>query len=195
MSSTNRSDSRDEHISDFYVTPLNPIKDFLNKFEQVHPEFKDLQTSVILDPCAGGDDTHEMSYPKVLKLYGYENIHTMDIRDSSKADIIDNYLFNFEVKNKFDVIITNPPFNIALDIINKALSDIKDDGYVVMILRLNFFGSKSRKEFFQTNMPNYCFVHSKRISFLDNGKADSIEYGHYVWKKNEKVDYTKLYLI
>ena len=75
-----------------------------------------------------------------------------------------------------------------------------------MILRLNFFGSQSRQKFFAENMPKYCFVHSKRISFfpedfeLDGkvykkGSTDSIEYAHFVWQKNYKQDYCKTYVI
>jgi len=44
-------------------------------------------------------------------------------------------------------------------------------------------------------MPSYVFVHSKRISFTDNGKTDSIEYAHYVWKKGECPKFSKLMVI
>ena len=36
-----------------------------------------------------------------------------------------NYL-QIDCKDKYNVIITNPPFNISLDIIKKALDDVKD---------------------------------------------------------------------
>jgi hypothetical protein len=63
-----------------------------------------------------------------------------------------------------------------------------------MLLRLNFFGTKIRKPFFTENMPKYCFIHHKRISFT-NGGSDSIEYAHFVWQKGHKTNYTKTYLL
>lgn len=34
MSSTNRSDARDSHIADYYVTPKKPVTDFLKQFQK-----------------------------------------------------------------------------------------------------------------------------------------------------------------
>ena len=51
------------------------------------------------------------------------------------------------------MIITNPPFNIALDIIKKAIDDVKVGGSVIMLLRLNFYGSAKRKEFLKKICP------------------------------------------
>lgn len=114
---------------------------------------------------------------------------------------------------KPNIIITNPPFAIATDIIEKALQDVDDDGYVIMLLRLNFFGSQSREWFFKKYMPEWAFVHHIRIGFTDKkdkdgytifdkggvpkrGSTDSIEYMHAVWhKSNLKPKYTKLVLI
>jgi hypothetical protein len=81
-----------------------------------------------------------------------------------------------------------------------------------MLLRLNFFGSQERKSFFDKYMPEWAFVHRKRISFTDKkdkdgyvvldkyghakrGSTDSIEYMHAVFKKGYKPEYTKLVII
>lgn len=190
MSSTNRSDARLKHIADYYVTPVNRIVDFLNEFNKCDDVFRN--DVLILDPCAGGDDDNEMSYPVALKTLNPKlNIDTCDIREDSRSKIKGDYL-KLNCKNKYDVIITNPPFNISLDIINKALSDVKEGGYVIMLLRLNYFGGKVRQGLFKKHMPKYCFVHSKRMSFTQNGKTDSIEYCHMVWKKGECPEFTLL---
>lgn len=82
-----------------------------------------------------------------------------------------------------------------------------------MLLRLNFFGSQERKQFFDSYMPEWCFVHRKRIGFTDKknengyvilndktglpkrGSTDSVEYMHCVFKKDSKPDFTKLVII
>ena len=149
----------------------------------------------ILDPCAGGDLQHEMSYPKALHDFGFKGqITTIDIREDSKADIKGNYLEQ-NCKEQYDIIMTNPPFNQALEIIDKALSDVKDNGFVVMLLRLNFFGSKARKEFFDKYMPKYAFVHSRRMKFTNTIGTDSIEYMHACWQKTKFPKFTHLKII
>ena len=47
MSSTNRSNSRDEHIADYYVTPIDKIEEFLQEFIKVEGDiFKDAKILV-----------------------------------------------------------------------------------------------------------------------------------------------------
>ena len=194
MSSTNRSNSRDEHISDYYITPIQSITHFLNEFLNDNP---DVFKGIILDPCAGGDEKHLMSYPvalkQVLKKDTYD-LKTIDIREDSLAEIKGDYL-EIQLSYKPDIIITNPPFNIARNIIEKALNDVKDGGYVIMLLRLNFLGSKQRFDLWQTNLPKYIYVHHKRMSFQDNSKTDSIEYAHFVWKKGCNEGFSQLKVI
>ena len=191
MSSTNRSNSRDEHIADYYVTPIDKITYFLEEFEKVETMDKNIN---ILDCCAGGDINHPMSYPEALKLKDFRNITTLDIREDSLSEIKGDYL-HIDYKNKMDMIITNPPFSLALDIINKSLEDVKEGGFVIMLLRLNYFGSKNRKELWERHMPKYCFVHHRRMSFTDDRKTDSIEYAHFVWQKGYNEQFTQLRVI
>lgn len=193
MSSTNRSDSRDLHIADYYVTPIHTIIDFLNEFIKYEPF---AFNGMILDPCAGGDKKHPMSYPEALKQFGMynKNIITIDIREDSLAQIKEDYL-EVSYCDKFNMIITNPPFNIARNIIDKALIDVKDRGFVIMLLRLNYFGGKLREELWKTHMPKYAFVHNKRLSFTDDGKTDSIEYMHCVWQKGYYPEFCNLKVI
>jgi len=125
MSSTLRGYER--HKSDYYITPVDEIIKFLNEFKEIEK-----LNGFILEPCAGGDKNHKMSYPQALKKAGIKdnNIKTIDIRKDSRALIKKNYL-KMEVKDDFDIIITNPPFKIARKIIEKALKDVKNGGYVI----------------------------------------------------------------
>ncbi|MFA5935160.1 MAG: hypothetical protein WC827_04740, partial [Candidatus Paceibacterota bacterium] len=52
MSSTNRSEARDSHIADYYITPQKPIGDFLKKFCEHENIDLSQQRELILDPCA-----------------------------------------------------------------------------------------------------------------------------------------------
>ena len=195
MSSTNRGGYR--HNLDYYVTPVNEIEKFWKEFNNKN----DLSgIKLIVDSCAGGDSKHEMSYPSVINkmLLNDHDLITLDIRNDSLAqykpvDYLKCNILDY-VSKKPQMIISNPPFKNAFEFIQKALDDVCDDGYVVMLLRLNFLGSKVRNEWLRNNMPSEIYVHSKRMSFTDNGKTDSIEYAHFVWRKGYK-GVTRLYLL
>ena len=217
MSSTKRSNSRDGHIADYYTTPVKDVELFLKAFND-KIQF-DWNNSIIVDSTAGGnlktdkEAYHPMSYPVAIKnVFGECDVRTYDIREDSLAEHKCDYLkTNLGYTPK--MIISNPPFFNSIQIIEKAIEDVDDDGYVVMLLRLNFFGGQNKEEFFNKYMPEWCFVHHKRISFTDKkdaagftiydkngvpkrGGTDSIEYMHAVWRKsNLKPEYTKLVLI
>jgi len=193
MSSTNRSNARDAHISDYYVTPIPEVVKFIEEFRKLEPNAFD---GYILDPCAGGRVEGEpMSYPEAMIQCGIDghNITTVDIREDSRAHVIGDFLE--QPPGHFDVIITNPPFGIALDIIKKALDDVKPNGWVVMLLRLNFLEGKARKEFWEKQMPKYIFVHHKRMSFTEKGGTDSIAYAHFVFHKGYQGKSSQLFII
>lgn len=193
MSSTSRGYNR--HKSDYYITPIHNILEFLKEFQKVEPSFY-REDAVILDPTAGGDAINPMSYPTALIDFGFRaaQVKTIDIRDDSPAEVAADYL---QTKIDYEpfIIITNPPFFLAKEIIQKALNDTMDGGYVIMLLRLNFFGSKDRKSFFDKQMPKYSFVHHRRMSFTNDGNTDSIEYQHCVWQKGHYPSFTKLKVI
>lgn len=193
MSSTNRTNASERHISDYYVTPQKDILDFFQHWikdecEDDSQDFismcRDLQDIVWRDPCAGGDSLNEMSYPAVLENeLGAKYVQTIDIREDSLAETKGDFL-EMEVGD-VDITITNPPFNLAQQIIEKALTTTQKNGYVIMLLRLNFLGSKSRKPFWDKYPAHRIYVHHKRMSFKEGGGTDSIEYAHFVWKVGE----------
>lgn len=216
MSSTNRTNSKDRHIADYYATPQKPIFDLFNAmrdhwatcalFNAEDNNFR--EENVFFDPCAGGNldnDISEytpMAYPYAISKFGTNKIYTNDIRPDSLAVSKKDYLQMPTVYGRSHIIITNPPFDQAQEIITKALNECFEGGFVIMLLRLNFFGAAKRKSFWKNNMPVVTFVHSDRIGFKSNYKdpkerrgTDSIEYMHCVWKVGVKQDHTELILI
>ena len=197
MSSTNRHNAEKRHIADYYVTPVKDIIIFLGALDE--EVSLDIWDKTILDPCAGGDLSHDMSYPKALREYyaipdDWNGIKTIDIREDSLAETKCNYI-ETKLDYKPFLIISNPPFNQAMEFIKKALDDVEDGGYVAMLLRLNFLETKARKDFFDNYMPTWIFVHHKRMSFTDAGGTDSVAYCHMVWKKNDYPKFAKIRVI
>jgi hypothetical protein len=199
MSSTNR--GRERSKFDYYVTPPEAIRHFLKHLhEDVTVPFVG-PCPTVLDPCAGGDAESPMSYPLALTPYEY-SIYTVDIREDSRADRKANYLDMDRVDvSDFcggelpDIIISNPPFDLASEFIGKALHDAKFGGLVIMLCRLNFFGSGKRFPFGQNFLPAFTYVHSERMSFTKDGRTDSIEYAHMVWTVGTYPKFSKLRVI
>lgn len=136
MSATNRGAKRIE--SDFYPTPTETIDNFLKNYDIG----KDL---AILEPCAGNGNIIES-----LKKQGCMNIDAVEIRREEAENLIDKLgvghvaicdfltMNNKFLANKYDVIITNPPFNQAQEFVEKCLEIVKPNGTVIMLLRTNF---------------------------------------------------------
>lgn len=94
-----------------------------------------------------------------------------------------------ELFEKFDVSITNPPFSIAMSIIQKSITISK---LTVMLLRLNFWGSGDRQSFLAENPPDTFVLPNRPVFALNQyGKpgTDSPEYAWFLW--GEYADGTK----
>jgi hypothetical protein len=188
MSSTNRGSVR--NASDYYRTPVSAIELFLLEWAKDEPKLREVRH--VFDPCAGG----RIEQGKIIEHMPYviacqcssvfaddfeNHIETMDIRGDSPADIVRDYLDSQPAKTP-DLILSNPPFALAMEFIQKALQDVKPGGFVVFLLRLNFFETAKRKAFMQSTPPYRAYVHSERMSFTADGKQDSIAYCHMVWQ-------------
>lgn len=195
MSSTNR--GYDRHASDYYITPIHRIEEFIEEFNK-HEQVFNQSEKVILDCCAGGDSINPMSYPTALvnKEVNENSIRTIDIREDSQAETVGDFL-KMKLDYKPDVIITNPPFVLAEEIIKKSFELVENGGWVIMLLRLNYFEGKKRFEglWKDVGLPKYTFVYHRRLSFTADGRADSVAYAHFVWKKGENPEFTKLKVI
>lgn len=142
---------RQEH--DFYATPTKTTKAILDKVP--------LEGSIL--ECAAG-----MGHiSKVLKKYYPNN----ELISTDKYDYgygvtgIDFLTHNYG--RKFDNIITNPPFKLALPFVERALELSNDK--VLMLMKIQFLESKSRREFLENSPLKYVYCFSERQATMRNG--------------------------
>lgn len=163
MSSTNRGSHRAHR--DHYDTPEYTIQSLLDVHSIEYPA---------LEPCAGNLAISNMLTEGL--------VHTNDINERSPAkrhvDYLDKIGFRFF---GYKTIITNPPFRIAQQIIERALEDVLEGGEVIMLLRLNFLGAKIRKQFWQDVPLKTVYVLSRRPRF--HGSGDSVEYAWFIFER------------
>lgn len=90
-----------------------------------------------------------------------------------------------------DIIITNPPYSLAMEFLRKSLGEAHT---VVYLLRLNFLGSLARKPFWDEHPPTHLFTITPRPRFV-NGGSDSCEYGWFVWDRGGRVLTDRRFLV
>jgi len=154
--------------SDFYRTPAHAVYGLLNK---------EGFTGDIWE-CACGDG----AISKVLKDSKY-NVFSSDVNDYGYGDVLD-FLKTSTVK---DNIVTNPPFNQALEFVikSKELAKYK----IAMFLKTSFLEGAKRYNMFQDTLFPLRTVYqfSKRVSFgKDDGthkNGGMIAFAWFVWER------------
>lgn len=79
------------------------------------PEIDIHKKDSILEPCAGAGDI-----TKVLREFGYNNITQCDINPQKDDIIKQDFIKDYSEKDKVDHIITNPPFKLSMEFMQKA---------------------------------------------------------------------------
>ena len=156
---------------DYYQTPPWAIEALLNveKFE-----------GSIYEPCSGAG-----AISKVLESNGYDVISSDFRTDDNVYGVRGVDLLKVENVNKVENIVTNPPFCIAQEIIEKSLTLTSKK--VVMLLKLTFLESERRKEFFENTPLARIYVFRKRITMYPEGEekpknSGTVCYCWYVWE-------------
>lgn len=165
---------------DFYATQDKTTKAFLDVFK--------LNGSILEPACGMGHIS------KVLKeYYPKQEVVSTDLFDRGYGQSDVDFLTH-EFNRKFDNIITNPPFQFAKEFVNKGL-EISNDK-VIMLLKIQFLESQSRKEFLKNSPLKYIYVFSERQSTLKDGLevnpvtgkkwSTTLLLAWFVWEKGYK---------
>lgn len=163
-------DTGERNDWDFYPTPGFMTRSLLN----FHPA---IIGSKVLEPCSGGD-----AITAVLRRAGCE-VLTNDIDQRHQAmthwnAALDEYWRVWAPK--VDWVITNPPFNHALDILRGALEHA--DLGVVMLLRKTFLEPTEERGAWLAAHPPTRAIGQPRYSFRGTG-SDSVSCDWYVWER------------
>ena len=137
--------------------------------------------------CACGEGHIAM----VLEKRGHK-VKASDLVDRGFGETQDFLFFNDEQFN--GDIITNPPYAMAKEFIEKALDIIPDGNKVAMFLKVQFLEGKARKTLFENHPPHKVYVSSSRLLCAKNaefekmieGGGSAVAYAWFVWVKGYK---------
>jgi len=85
-------------------------------------------------------------------------------------------------RDRFDVLITNPPYSLAEDFMTKGMKIAR---FTCLFLRVDYLASKSRCSFLRAFPPDV-FVLPNRPSFTGDGNTDMTEYAWFVWPQHSR---------
>ncbi|MBD5534614.1 MAG: class I SAM-dependent methyltransferase [Lachnospiraceae bacterium] len=153
------STTRERVKDDFYATPTSAVEAILNEIS--------LEGS-ILEPAAG-----QGHISKVLKTYypNSEIVSTDLVQREGKFGIPiqgDVNFLTYEFDRKFDNIITNPPFNLSKEFIERALS--LSNKKVIIFAKIQLLEGNNRRMLFDNSPLKYVYVFTKRVNPLRNGE-------------------------
>lgn len=174
ISSTNRGSKRID--KDFYATPIPVIRDFLQHYK--------IKEGNILEPTAGNGNIvktiRECGYYNHITAVELRNIEKQTLKDSGASEVYIKDFLNFIPTREYKTIITNPPFSIARNVIEKCFEIASVDTEIIMLLRIGFHGTQHRYDFWQEHPLDKQWTLACRPSFTGGGN-DSSEYAWFIW--------------
>lgn len=167
-----------------YETPEWAVHRLLESIEiGVHPSCA--RNARWLEPCAGRGNiikavnnywgrTAKINWTAIEA--NPRNVQRLRKIISPERVIHGNY-FDQKLRKGYAVIISNPAFTIAYEVIQKSL--LYAD-YVIMLLRIEWLSTAKRHDFISAHVPDV-YVLPNRPSYTGDGNTDSSEYGWFIW--------------
>ena len=172
--------NNEREMNDFYATPSSAIENFLHCY-LVRDKNK-LQKNVWEPACGNGQIS------EAIKEYGY-HVTSTDLIDRGYGTRKDFLSFSHNY-GKGD-IITNPPFKIINEFMQKGMDLLENGQKMILLMRLLCLEGKTRNTFFQKYPIQFVYVHTTRIACHkpnEEKPTTAMAYAWYVWEKGFKGD-------
>lgn len=187
LSGGNTATSRAEN--DFYATDPKAVEKLIDSL------YKDgvcYSLKKCLEPSVGTGN--------ICKMFDWaqRNWTCLDVVDRGYPNTIMQDYLTWQTDDEFDFIITNPPYTLASEFIEKSISLLNSYGMCCMYLKLQFLEGVKRKELFDKYPPKYIYVFRSRMATWKNGLeknpdtgkkwAETIAFAWFVWVKGSTTE-------
>ena len=143
--------------NDFYATDPYAL-------EVALPLFKGMGLSNNVWECACGKG----HLAEVLRKNNF-NVRSTDLVNRGYGEVLD-FLATTELYD--GDILTNPPFKLAKQFIEKSMEVLPIGRKAFMFLKIQFLETETRKKLFEKYPPKFVIINSERISCAMNGEFD-----------------------
>ena len=173
--------------NDFYATDPKSVKQLLSVYG--------LNGNRVLEPCVGNGSIANA----IKEFYGDKvEVTGIDIVDRGYPNTIVKDFLTVDPKEKFDCIVTNPPYSLAEEFIRHGMDFLGVGGQMCMFLKVQFLEGVGRKKLFDEFPPKYVYVFRKRANTLKNGETVNPDTGKpwstvicfawFIWEKGSKTE-------
>ncbi|MBP5458888.1 MAG: NAD(P)-dependent oxidoreductase [Clostridia bacterium] len=92
-----------------------------------------------------------------------------------------------------DIIVTNPPYKLAMEFARHALGLLREGNRLCMFLKLTFLEGQKRQSLFRSDPPKYVYVARSRLDCPLNGEfkpgaSSAVCYAWFICEKGWKGD-------
>lgn len=151
------STTRERVQDDYYATPYQATEMLLDEVKF---------SGNFLEPCVGGGHIVDV----IKKYYPDECVYGVDLVDRGYPNtLVADFLKHDFLGQKFDNVVTNPPFSLAQEFLEKSMEVVNDGGKIAMFLKIQFLEGAKRREMFKKYPPKYIYVFVKRQAPWNNG--------------------------
>ena len=189
-----KSSTRVRVENDYYATPFESVRKLLD----VHK--LDTSTYILEPACGQGHIIKVLNERYDTPIVGTDIVDREKICDTTYPN--EFHKVNFleqreETIKKPSTIITNPPFKLIQEFIEKSLDVVTDGGQVIMFAKIQLLEGKKRKELFKKYPPKYIYVFSERQTPLPNGSnlnengkkwSSTMCFAWFIWEKDSKTE-------
>ncbi|MFG1462292.1 hypothetical protein V5F77_05275 [Xanthobacter sp. DSM 24535] len=175
IASREKSHSLADRKDDFYATPPEAVRGFLAAESEFLPRR-------LWEPACG-----DGAIVLPLRAAGYD-VQASDLVDRGCPDSAsrEDFLMPFAVPMDIGGIVTNPPFKLAAEFVDRSLTIAP---YVAMLLRLSFLESATRKDWFQAGPLARVHISSRRMPMMHRDgwegpqASSAIAFAWFVWDR------------
>lgn len=174
------STTRERVNYDYYATPYQATEMLLDEVKF---------SGNFLEPCVGGGHIVDI----IKRYYPNECVYGVDIVDRGYPNtLVADFLKHDFLGQKFDNVVTNPPFSLAQEFLEKCMEVVNDGGKIAMFLKIQFLEGAKRREMFKKYPPKYIYVFVKRQAPWNNGSpvdekgkpwSSTMCFAWFVWEK------------
>lgn len=168
--------------NDYYATNPKAVEMLLTNYP--------FDASTILEPCVG--EGHIVN--AINNFFANKReITGIDLVDRGYPNTIVADFLTYKTDKKWEGIISNPPYSLAMEFIEKGMELLEDNGQMAMFLKIQFLEGAKRKEFFEKYPPKYIYVFRNRMATWNNGQpvdpktgkkwATTMCHAWFIWEK------------